>query len=107
VKRQLRFPVVYLDFNDRVRVNTYFFCTGTFESLKAMGLTADESVGKRFTFWMDEGTPDDVIAEGVVEMDPRWKHVAVLDTDVGFYTRAGLESAAVKPNTSFERTRDR
>ena len=79
-----------MDFNDRVGLNTYFFCSGTAASFEALGLTPDEAVGRRFTFWMDEGAPDDVIAEGVVEVDPRWRHVAAIDMEVGFFRRADL-----------------
>ena len=92
MRRQLKYPVVYLDFNDRVGFDTYFFCSGSHASFTAMGLSLDQAVGKRFTFWMDEGSSDDVIAEGVVIEDARWQYLADIDREIGYFSRADLEA---------------
>jgi hypothetical protein len=89
--RRLRFPVVYLDFNDRIDTQRYFLCSGSYDSIRKLGLALDEAVGKHFTFWMDEGTPEDVICEGVLAFDPKWKYVADIDVQIGYFQRSQVD----------------
>lgn len=59
---------------------------GSVSDLSSLGLTLESAVGKRFTFFMDDGdengNPNDIMFNGVVVHDSEWGYLAVMDDDV-------------------------
>jgi hypothetical protein len=91
------YPEVYCDFNARKTDRGYSLeKRGSVTALGKLGLTLEESVGKRFTFVMDDvnekGEPDDIMFNGVVVKDPKWGYLAVADSD-DVYWRSQLGDA--------------
>jgi hypothetical protein len=89
-------PEVYCDLNARMTEHGYSLeRRGSVEDLAKLGLTLEQAVGKRFTFYMDDandkGEPDDIMFNGVVVKDERWGYMAVADSDV--YWRSELGDA--------------
>ncbi len=68
---------------------------GSVEDLRKLGLTLEESIGMRFTFYMedadDEGNPDDIMFNGTVMNDPKWGYLAVHDKPKLIYWRSQVE----------------
>jgi len=91
------YPEIYCDFNARMTDLGYSLeRQGSVAALRKLGLTLEQSVGKRFTFVMDDanekGEPDDIMINGVVAKDPDWGYLAVADND-DFYWRSELGDA--------------
>jgi len=66
---------------------------GSVDDLAKLGLTLETAVGRRFTFYMDdgddEGKPDDIMWEGVVVRDAQWGFLGQYEGG-GFYHRSEL-----------------
>jgi hypothetical protein len=91
------FPEIYCDFNARMTDRGFSLeRMGSVEDLKELGLTLENAVGKRFTFFMDDedenGNPDDIMFNGVVVYDPKWGYLAVADDD-DVYWRSQISDA--------------
>lgn len=58
---------------------------GSISDLSNLGLTLETAVGKRFTFFMDDGdengNPDDIMFNGVIAHDPESGYLAIMDED--------------------------
>ena len=58
---------------------------GSVVDLEKLGLTLETAVGRRFTFFMDDGNeqgePDDIMFSGVVVKDPEWGYLALADSN--------------------------
>ena len=67
---------VYIDFNAQMTDEFYLLTSGSRADLEEIGLTVEQAVGKRFTFVMREGEPDDLVAEGVIERSEKFGFVA-------------------------------
>jgi hypothetical protein len=93
--RRLQYPLLYLDFNDRVGAHSYFLCSGSHKSLAGLGLTLEESLGRRFTFWMDDGGPEDPMCEGIIIRTHGGNYNAELDDEDGFFYRKELGASDV------------
>ena len=69
---------------------------GSVEGLKKLGLTLEEAVGRRFTFFMDDGdehgNPDDIMFDGVVVSHPEYGVLAE-EEGSGFYWRSHIRGA--------------
>jgi len=81
------FPEIYCDRNARMTDRGYSLQrNGSVSDLSNLGLTLESAVGKRFTFYMDDGdengNPDDVMFNGVVVHDPELGYLAEMDDDV-------------------------
>ena len=81
-------PEVYCDLNARMTERGYSLeRRGSVDDLKKLGLTPETAVGKRFTFYMDDGDdqgrPDDIMWEGVVVRDGRYGILA--ENDGGYF----------------------
>lgn|SRR6185437_8839756 len=90
-------PEVYCDLNAQMTERGYSLeRRGSLEDLARLGLTLETAVGRRFTFYMDdgdaEGRPDDIMWEGRVVHDPKWGYLGQFDGD-GFYHRSDLTDA--------------
>jgi hypothetical protein len=93
-RRFSQLPEVYCDLNARMNENGYSLeRRGSVEDLAKHGLTLEAAVGKRFTFYMDDGNdngePDDIMWEGVVVHDDRWGYLAQSEGGA-FYHRSEL-----------------
>jgi hypothetical protein len=68
---------------------------GSVEDLEKLGLTLEQAVGRRFTFFADDaddkGEPDDIMFNGVVVKDEQWGYLAVADSEI--YWRSELGDA--------------
>ena len=80
------YPEIYCDLNATTIERGYSLERhGSVEDLKKLGLTLESAVGRRFTFYMDDGNergePDDIMFNGVVVKDPEWGYLALADND--------------------------
>lgn len=87
-------PEIYCDLNARMTEKGYSLeRRGSVEDLEKLGLTLDAAVGRRFTFYMDDGDaqgrPDDIMWEGVVVQDEKWGYLAQAEGE-DFYHRSDL-----------------
>jgi hypothetical protein len=97
-RRKHPFPEVYCDFNARMTERGYSLeRAGSIEDLRRLGLTLAGSVGRRFTFYMDDadeqGRPDDIMFNGMVVRDSEWGYLAVED-GAGVYAPRAARAAA-------------
>jgi len=88
------FPEVYCDLNTRMTTHGFSLeRNGSMKDLAKLELTLASAVVLRFTFVMDDedddGTPDDIMFNGVVIHDPEWGYLALMDED-GTYHRSEL-----------------
>ena len=93
-RRASQLPEVYCDLNARMTENGYSLERhGSVEDLAKYGLTLEDAVGRRFTFYMDDGDdqgrPDDIMWEGVVVHDKQWGYLAQQEGSA-FYHRSDL-----------------
>lgn len=82
---------VYCDINARMTERGFLLTNGSIEDLARLGLTLEAAVGKRFAFngggdTDESGAPADIMFDGVVEHDPEWGYLAVMDAK-GVYWR--------------------
>jgi hypothetical protein len=89
-------PEIYCDFNAHMTERGYSLERhGSVVALEKMGLTLEQAVGKRFTFYADDGNeagePDDLMVDGYVVKDPEWGYLAIAEGD--FYQRSELDDA--------------
>ncbi len=87
-------PEVYCDLNAGMTEGRYSLeRRGSIEDLAKLGLTLETAVGRRFTFYMDDGDdqgrPDDIMWEGCVVHEKEWGYLAEYDGG-GFYHRSDL-----------------
>ena len=80
------FPEIYCDLNARMTERGYSLeRNGSVSDLSNLGLTLEAAVGRRFTFFMDDGdengNPDDIMFNGVVIHDSEWGYLAIMDED--------------------------
>ena len=80
------FPEIYCDLNAWTMDRAYSLeRRGSVDNLAKIGLTLETAVGKRFTFFMDDGDddgkPDDIMFNGVVGHDSKWGYIAIMDED--------------------------
>ncbi len=89
-----RLPEVYCDLNARMTEHGYSLeRRGSVDDLAKLGLTLASAVGMRFTFYMDDadedGTPNDIMFNGVVMNDPHYGYLAIKDHS-DFYHRSDV-----------------
>jgi hypothetical protein len=89
-----KLPEIYCDLNARMTDRGYSLeRRGSVDDLAKLGLTLETAVGRRFTFYMDdgddEGKPDDIMWEGVVVRDAQWGYLGQYEGG-GFYHRSDL-----------------
>jgi hypothetical protein len=92
-------PEVYCDLNARMTKAGYALNRrGSVDDLAKLGLTLASALGRRFTFYMDDGDdqgrPDDIMWEGVVVHDGNWGYLALNDGG-DYYHRSDLQVADV------------
>jgi hypothetical protein len=96
-RKPSQLPEVYCDLNARMTERGYSLeRNGSVSDLKKLGLSLQEAVGRRFTFFMDDadeqGRPDDIMFDGLVVSHPQYGILAEED-GAGIYWRSQVARA--------------
>lgn len=87
-------PEIYCDLNAQMTENGYSLeRRGSVDDLAKLGLTLEQAVGNRFTFYSDDGNdkgePDDIMFNGIVLKDKQWGYIAVADSAIYWRSELG------------------
>jgi hypothetical protein len=79
-RQSSKLPEIYCDLNARMTESGYSLQRGgSVDDLAKIGLTLESAMGRRFTFYMDdgddEGKPDDIMWDGIVVYDAQWGYL--------------------------------